>query len=64
LTNEAGEIIVFEMFWKQIASENGRVPNDEGGSIFIPRDNIVDGFIFNEVIGFDEKRRRNRSLRL
>jgi hypothetical protein len=36
LANEAGEIVVFEIFRKQIPSENGRIPNDEGSSSIVP----------------------------
>jgi len=55
---------VFEIFRKQVTSKDGRVPNNKRGSIFVPRNNLVDRFIFDKVICFCQKRRRNRSLRL
>jgi len=29
LANEAGEIVVFKIFRKQVSGKDGRVPNDE-----------------------------------
>jgi len=52
LTNKAGEIIVFEILGKQITSKDGRVPNNKRGSIFVPRNNLVNRFIIDEVICF------------
>ena len=43
LANKAREVIVLEIFRKQIPSENGRVPNDKSGSVFVPRNHIVNG---------------------
>lgn len=55
---------MFKIFRKQIPGENGRIPNDESGSIFVPGYHIVDGVIVDELIRLGEKRRGNRSLRI
>jgi hypothetical protein len=55
---------VFEIFRKQIPSENGRIPNDEGSSSIVPWNDIVDGAVINEMICLCEKRRWSGSLRL
>lgn len=36
LANEAREIIMFKISRKQVSSEDGRIPNDEGGSVIVP----------------------------
>jgi len=64
LANEAGEVVVLEIFRKQILGESGGVPDDEGRSRIVPRNDIVDGVIVDELVGFGEKRRGNGSLRV
>jgi len=64
LANEAGKVVVFEIFRKQIPGKNGGVPDDEGCSRIVPGNDIIDGVIVDELVGFGEKRRRNGSLRL
>lgn len=49
---------MLEIFGKQISGEDGGVPDDEGRSVVVPGDHVVDGLIVNELIGFGQKRRR------
>ena len=55
LANEAGEVVVLEIFRKQILGESGGVPDDEGRSRIVPRNHVVDGVIVDELEGFGEK---------
>lgn len=55
---------MLEIFWKQILSKNGRVPDDEGCSGIVPGNNVVYGTVVDEVVGLDEKRRWRGSLRV
>lgn len=49
---------MLEIFRKQISGENGGVPDDEGRSVVVPGDHVVDGLIVDELISFRQKRRR------
>jgi len=64
LVNEVGEIVVFEIFRKQIPSENGRVPNDECCSSIIPQNHIVGGDFINKMVCFGEKWHQSGFLRV
>ena len=52
LADEAGEVVVFEVFREQITGEDGRVPDDKTGSIFVPGDDVINGVILHELICF------------
>jgi len=59
LANKGREVVVLEITREQIASEDGRIPNNEGRSIFVPRDDIINGGILDELVSFGQKRRGN-----
>jgi len=56
--DEAGEIVVFEIGWKENVSEFRRVPNHEAVVGRAPRDDIVRRGIIHHVIRLLNKRRR------
>jgi len=62
LANEAGEIVVFEVFGKQILSEIGLFPNDKSVSRFAPGNNVVGGRVVHQQIRLRQKRRWRRTL--
>lgn len=45
LSDEAGEIVVFEIIGKEIASELRRTPNNESSVVVTPRNDVVGGGI-------------------
>ena len=47
LADEAGEVVVFEVVGEEISGELRRAPNDEGGVVFTPRNNVIGGGIIN-----------------
>ena len=55
---------MLEILREEVPGEDGRVPNDEGGSVVVPGDDVVDGLVLDELVGLGEERRRNGSLRL
>lgn len=55
LADEAGEIVMFEVFRKQITSKLCRLPEDEARSVVIPRDDVVDGGIIDKFIRSNDK---------
>lgn len=63
LTDEAREIVVFEVLGEQISSEIGGLPDDESRASLIPGNDVVGGGIVDELVGLGEKRRRKRPLR-
>ena len=56
LTDEAGEIVVFEIGWEKNAREFRRVPNDEAFVIRAPRNDLICGGIIHHVIRLLNKR--------
>jgi hypothetical protein len=56
LTDEAGEIAVFEIGWEKNAREFRRVPNDEAFVIRAPRNDLICGGIIYHVIRLLKKR--------
>lgn len=47
LTNEAGEIVMLKVVRKKVTSELRRTPNDKGGVVFTPRNNMVGGRVIH-----------------
>lgn len=58
LTNEAGEIVVFEVFGEKGTWKLRRVPHDEAIVRWAPRDDRVARRIFHHVVGLAEEWRR------
>lgn len=52
---------MFEILGEQIFSEFSGIPNDEARSVVVPRDNVVNDPVINQLICFGQKRRRKRS---
>jgi len=59
LTNEGGEVIVFEVAREQIAGEDGWIPDYEGRSIFVPRDDVINRRVVDDLVSFRQKWRRS-----
>jgi hypothetical protein len=55
LANEAGEVVVFEVVREEVSSEFRRTPDDEGGVIFTPRDDVICGRIIDKLVCFCEE---------
>lgn len=56
LADEGGKVIVLEIVGEEVASELRGPPDNEGGVILAPRDDMVGGRIVNELVGFGEER--------
>lgn len=63
LTNEAREVVMLEVFGKQILGEIRVLPNNKRVSTFAPRYHVVRACIIHQLIRLRQKRRRHRSLR-
>lgn len=59
MANEAGKIVMLEVIRKKITGEFRRPPNDEGGVVFAPRDDMIGGRIVDELVRLGEKWRRH-----
>lgn len=59
LANEAGEVVVLEVVGEEVAGKLGRAPDDEGGVVFAPGDNVIGGGIVDELVCFGEERGRD-----
>ena len=44
---------MLEVLRKQIASELSGAPDDEGQSVFVPRNEVVDGGVVDQLVGLD-----------
>lgn len=55
LADKAREVVVLEVVGKEISGELRRTPNDEGGVVFAPRDDVVGGGVVDELVGFGEE---------
>lgn len=64
LANEAGEVVVLEVVREEVTGELGRAPNDEGGVVFAPRDDVVGGRIIHELVRFGKEGSRHRLVRV
>lgn len=64
LANEAREIVVLEVLREQVSGEFSGPPDDEGRSVLVPGNQLIDGRIINKLISFCEKRSWERSLRV
>jgi hypothetical protein len=53
LANEAGEVVVLEVLRKQIASELSGAPDDEGRSVVVPGNEVVDGGVVDHLVSLD-----------
>ena len=52
LANETREVVMFEVLRKQVSSEFSRTPNNKSGSVFVPRNKVVQGRIVDELVSF------------
>lgn len=55
LTDEAGEIVVLKVVGEEVASELRGPPNDEGGVVFAPRNDVVGCRIVYQLVRFGEE---------
>lgn len=55
LANEAREVVVLEVFGEKVTSELGGTPNDKGGVVVAPRDDMVGEWVVNELVRFGKK---------
>lgn len=55
LADEAGEVVVLEVVGEEVTGELRRPPNDKGGVVFTPRDDVVGAPIVNQLIGLGQK---------
>lgn len=55
LSNEAREVVVFEVVREEVSSKFRRTPNNEGGVIFTPRNDVICGWIINKLVCFGEE---------
>lgn len=62
LPHEAGEIVVLEVFREQISGELGRTPDDEGRSVVVPGNHVVDRRIVYELVRLREEGSGKRSV--
>ena len=60
LANEAGEVVVLKVVGEEISRELRRPPDDEGGVVFAPRDDVVGGGIVYELVRFGQEGSRDR----
>ena len=51
---------MLEVVGEEVAGELRRTPDDEGGVVFAPRDDVVGDGIVDELVRFGEKRSRDR----
>lgn len=49
---------MLEVFGEDVAGKLGRSPDDEGGSILVPRDDVVNGRVIDQLKGLREEGRR------
>ena len=56
MANEAGEVVVFEVVRKKVSGEFRRTPNDEGGVVFAPRNNVICGGFVHKLVCLGEER--------
>lgn len=61
LPDEAGEVIVIEVFGEKNLCELWWIPYDETVAVSTPRDDWIGGGIVNHVIGLAEERRSHIS---
>lgn len=59
MADEAGEVVVLEIVREEVAGELRRAPDDEGGVVFSPRDDVVGGGIVDKLVRLGQKWRRN-----
>lgn len=64
LANKAGKVVMLEIVREKITRKLRRAPDDEGGVVFAPRDDMVGGGIVDQLIRLGQKRRRNGFLRV
>jgi hypothetical protein len=64
LANEAGEVVVLEVFWEQIASELSGTPNYEGRSVVVPGNEFVNARVLHQLVCLGEEWSGYRSLRV
>ena len=55
LPDETREVVVLEVIRKEIAGELRRAPDDEGGVVFAPGDDVIGGGVVHQLIGFGEE---------
>ncbi|KAI6676561.1 hypothetical protein NL676_037357 [Syzygium grande] len=55
LADEAGEVVVLEAPGEEVAGKGGGVPDDEGGAVVAPRDDVIDGGVVDELVGLGEE---------
>lgn len=51
---------MLEVVGEEVAGELRRAPDDEGGVVFTPRDDVVGGGVVDELVGFGEEGSRDR----
>lgn len=64
LTDEAGEVVVFEVVGQKISRELRRSPDNESVVVITPRDDIVSGRVIDELVRLGQERCRHRLLRV
>jgi len=52
-------VVVLEVLGEEVTSELRRAPDDEGGVIFAPRDDVIRGWIVNKVVRLGQEWGRN-----
>ena len=62
LSNKAGEVVVLEIFWKQILCKIRMLPHHKSVPTFTPRYHLVRPLILHQLIRLRQERCRHRSL--
>lgn len=55
LPDETREVVVLEVIRKEISSELRRTPDDEGGVVFTPGDDVIGGRVVHQLVCLGEK---------
>ena len=42
---------MLEILREKVSGEDGRIPDDEGGSVVVPGDDVINGLVLNELVG-------------
>lgn len=60
LPDEAGEIVVLEVVGEEVTGELRRPPDDEGGVVVAPGDDVIGCGVVYELVSLGQERRRHR----